>query len=48
MGDPNAHDIIRLKAAQLATELSNAIYQNAIYQSTSGGIFRSRRHAKSD
>jgi hypothetical protein len=25
--DPNAHDITRLKAAQLATELSNAIYR---------------------
>jgi hypothetical protein len=26
MEDPNAHDITRLKAAQLATELSNAIF----------------------
>jgi hypothetical protein len=29
MGDPNAHDIARLKAAQLATELSNAIYRTS-------------------
>ena len=34
MQDPNAHDIIRVKAAQLATELSNAIYQ-----SSSEGVF---------
>jgi hypothetical protein len=27
MGDPNAHDIIRLKAAQLAVQVSEAIYR---------------------
>jgi hypothetical protein len=43
MEDPNAHDITRLKAAQLATELSNAIYQ-----STSEGIFRVRSHARDE
>jgi hypothetical protein len=32
--DPNAHDITRLKAAKLATELSNAIYRTS-YQDVS-------------
>ena len=43
MQDPNAHDMIRLKAAQLATELSNAIYQ-----SSSEGVFQVRSHARVD
>ena len=43
MQDPNAHDMIRLKAAQLATELSNAIYQ-----SSSEGVFQVRSHARAD
>jgi hypothetical protein len=43
MQDPNAHDIIRVKAAQLATELSNAIYQ-----SSSEGVFHVKRQAERD
>jgi hypothetical protein len=43
MGDPNAHDITRLKAAQLAVELSNAIYQIS-----HEGIFQVKNQAHSD
>jgi hypothetical protein len=43
MGDPNAHDVIRLKAAQLATELSNAIYRTS-----SEGVFQVKNQAQSD
>src|ERR671914_665213 len=35
MEDPNAHDITRLKAAQLATELSNALFR-----ASSEGVFQ--------
>jgi predicted transcriptional regulator len=43
MGDPNAHDTIRLKAAQLAGELSNAIYQTS-----SEGVLKVKNQAQSD
>ncbi len=43
MQDANAHDIIRLKAAQLTTELSNAIYRTS-YE----GVFQVKRHATED
>jgi hypothetical protein len=43
MGDPNAHDIARLKAAQLATELSNAIYRTS-YE----GVFQVKNQARDD
>jgi hypothetical protein len=43
MGDPNAHDIIRLKAAQLVGELSNAIYRTS-YE----GVFQVKNQARSD
>jgi hypothetical protein len=43
MEDPNAHDITRLKAAQLATELSNAIFQ-----ASSEGMFQVNYQAERD
>jgi hypothetical protein len=43
MQDPNAHDIIRLKAAQLATELSSAIYRTS-YE----GVFQVKNQASDD
>jgi hypothetical protein len=43
MEDPNAHDITRLKAAQLAAELSNAIFRTS-----SEGIFQVKNQARSD
>ena len=43
MGDPNAHDIIRRKAAQLVGELSNAIYRIS-YE----GVFQLKNQARSD
>jgi hypothetical protein len=43
MGDPNAHDIIQLKAAQLATELSNAIYRTS-YE----GVIKVKNRARDD
>jgi hypothetical protein len=43
MEDPNAHDITRLKAAQLATELSDAIYRTG-YE----GVIKVKNHAESD
>jgi hypothetical protein len=43
MGDPNAHDTIRLKAAQLATELFNAIYRTS-----SEGVIQVKNRALSD
>lgn len=43
MEDPNAHDITRLKAAQLATELSNAIFQGG-----SEGVFQVKNLAERD
>ena len=41
--DPNAHDITRLKAAKLAIELYNAIYQTS-YE----GVFQVKRQARED
>jgi hypothetical protein len=43
MEDPNAHDITRLKAAQLATELSNAIFR-----ASSEGVFQVEYQARID
>ena len=43
MEDPNAHDITRLKAAQLAAELSNAIFRTS-----SEGVFQVKNQARSD
>ena len=43
MEDSNAHDITRLKAAQLALELSDAIFQTS-----SEGVFQVRKEARSD
>src|SRR5215212_2172209 len=43
MEDPNAHDITRLKAAQLSAELSNAIFR-----ASSEGIFQVKNQARSD
>ncbi|MGH9989446.1 MAG: hypothetical protein ACREAS_03325, partial [Nitrososphaera sp.] len=43
MEDPNAHDITRLKAAQLATELSNEIFR-----ASSEGIFQIKDQARSE
>ena len=43
MEDPNAHDITRLKAAQLATELSHAIFQ-----ASSEGVFQVNHQAERD
>jgi len=43
MGDPNAHDITRLKAAQLAAELSNAMFR-----ASSEGVFQVKNQARSD
>lgn len=43
MEDPNAHDITRLKAAQLAVELSNAIFRTS-YE----GVFQVKNQAISD
>lgn len=43
MEDPNAHDITRLKAAQLATELSNAIFR-----ASSEGVFQVKNLAERD
>jgi len=43
MEDPNAHDIIQLKAAQLATELSSAIYRTS-YE----GVFQVKNQAEHD
>jgi hypothetical protein len=43
MQEPNAHDIIRLKAAQLATELSNAIYRTS-YE----GVIHVKNRARDD
>jgi hypothetical protein len=43
MGDPNAHDIIQLKAAQLATELSTAIYRTS-YE----GVIKVKNRARDD
>ncbi|MDQ4012566.1 MAG: hypothetical protein M3146_02440 [Thermoproteota archaeon] len=43
MDDPNAHDITRVKAAQLALEISNEIFQTS-----SEGVFRIRREAESE
>ncbi len=43
MEDSNAHDIIRVKAAQLATELSNAIYRTS-----REGVLQVRSHAQED
>ena len=43
MEDPNAHDITRLKAAQLAAELSNAIFR-----ASSEGVFQVKNQARSD
>jgi hypothetical protein len=43
MEDPNAHDITRLKAAQLATEFSNAIFQ-----ASSEGVFQVKNLAERD
>jgi hypothetical protein len=43
MEDPNAHDITRLKAAQLASELSSAIFRTS-YE----GVFQVNNQAQSD
>jgi hypothetical protein len=43
MEDTNAHDITRLKAAQLAAELSNAIFR-----ASSEGIFQVKNQARND
>ena len=43
MEDTNAHDITRLKAAQLAAELSNAIFRYS-----SEGIFQVKSQARND
>ena len=43
MEDHNAHDITRLKAAQLATELSSAIFQ-----ASSEGVFQVKNLAEHD
>jgi hypothetical protein len=43
MEDPNAHDITRLKAAELATELSNAIFR-----ASSEGVFQVKNLAERD
>src|SRR5918992_1004772 len=43
MGDPNDHDIIQLKAAQLASELSNAIYRTS-YE----GVIKVKNRARDD
>ena len=43
MEDPNAHDITRLKAAQLATELSNAIFR-----ASSEGVFHVKNLSEHD
>jgi hypothetical protein len=43
MEDPNAHDITRLKAAQLAAELSNAMFR-----ASSEGEFQVKNQARSD
>jgi hypothetical protein len=43
MEDPNAHDITRLKAAQLATELSNAIFR-----ARSEGVFQIKDQVRSE
>jgi hypothetical protein len=43
MDDPNAHDITRVKAAQLALELSTEIFQTS-----REGIFRVRREVESE
>jgi hypothetical protein len=43
MEDANAHDITRLKAAQLASELSNAIFRTS-----REGIFQVKHQARSD
>jgi hypothetical protein len=43
MEDPNAHDITRLKAAQLALELSNEIYRTS-YE----GVFQVKDQVSSD
>ena len=43
MDDPNAHDITRVKAAQLALELSTAIFQTS-----REGIFQVRREVESE
>ena len=43
MEDSNAHDITRLKAAQLATELSNAIFR-----ASSEGVFQVKNLAEHD
>jgi hypothetical protein len=43
MEDPNAHDITRLKAAQLASELSNAIFWTS-YE----GVIQVKKEARDD
>jgi hypothetical protein len=43
MEDSNAHDITRLKAAQLASELSDAIFRTS-----REGVFRVRKEAEDD
>jgi hypothetical protein len=43
MEDPNAHDITRLKAAQLASELSDAIFRTS-YE----GVFQVKKETRSD
>jgi hypothetical protein len=43
MDDPNAHDITRVKAAQLALEISNEIFQTS-----HEGVFRIRREVESE
>jgi hypothetical protein len=43
MEDPNAHDITRLKAAQLALELSDAIFRTS-----REGVFQVRKEAEDD
>jgi hypothetical protein len=43
MDDPNAHDITRVKAAQLALETSTEIFQTS-----REGVFRIRREVESE
>jgi hypothetical protein len=43
MEDPNAHDITRLKAAELATEMASAIFRTS-YE----GVFQVKRQVKED
>jgi hypothetical protein len=43
MEDPNAHDITRLKAAQLAAEISDAIFRTS-YE----GVFQVKKQARED